>query len=89
MNIKHSSNHQPTITFFITILEEKFPFFSCFHQINFKKPTSNKPNILQALHFQLKNSENFLLKIENYEPLFAKMPQTHFLSQLKRYFSFM
>ena len=30
-----------------------------------------------------------MLKTENHEPLFAEMPQTHFLSKLKQYFSFM
>ena len=37
----------------------------------------------------MKKSKILLPKTENHEPLFADMLQTHYLSKLKCYFSFM
>ena len=54
-----------------------------------KKQKIFKINTVKSLHFSLKNKKVLLLKNENCVPLFAEMPQTQFLSKLKRYFPLM
>ena len=85
-----TSNNQAMINLqifsFTTLIEWKFPFFSFNCQIFSKKPKYVKPNTAQNLRCSLKNGKYSLLKTENHEPLFAKMPRTLCLSKLKRYF---
>ena len=84
MDFLYSCNDQPTIVSFTTIFEKNFPFFSFIYQRNSKKATSFKPNTLQNVHCPMKNSKKLLLKTENHETFSSEMPQTLFLSKLKR-----
>ena len=43
-----------------------------------------KPNLIKR--FPRKNTQTFVLKIDNHEPLFTKVPPTLFLFKMKRYF---
>ena len=89
LNSKHSFNDQATIAFLPHWLKTIFPTFQFFSK-RFQKS--------QAIHSQIvckhdlshwKFQKILLLKTESHEALFVEMPQTHFLSTLKRHFPFM
>ena len=88
MNFKQSFNDQPTIAPFSTLVEKIFRFFPFIYQIDSRKPAYNKPNTVKTLRCPLKIPEALFFKSENHESLFAEMPKPHFLSKLKRQFSF-
>ena len=89
MTFKHCFNDQPSIASFTTLVEENFLFFSFNCQKKSKGLTYFKINSVKTLPFLIKNSKTFSPNTENHDLFFVEMPQTHFLSKLNRYFSFM
>ena len=88
MNIKHPFIDKLTTASFTTVLEKIIPLFSFAYQKNSEKPTYNKTNTLQTLHFPLEKIKTLLPKTENSEPFFSELYQAHFLLKLKQFSSF-